>query len=74
MKIIYSILFASFSLLSWTSCSSYLEENPKDRLDEETAYSTLSDVQKNGVLSCIITWVDMSTVRAFRGQAEVSMI
>ena len=51
MKIIYSILFVSFSLLSWTSCSSYLEENPKDRLDEETAYSTLSDVQKNGVLS-----------------------
>ena len=51
MKRICSILFASFSLLSWTSCSSYLEENPKDRLDEETAYSTLSDVQKNGVLS-----------------------
>lgn len=51
MKKIYSILFASFSLLSWASCSSYLEENPKDRLDEETAYSTLSDVQKNGVLS-----------------------
>ena len=51
MKRIYSILFASFSLLSWTSCSSYLEENPKDRLDEETAYSTLSDVQKNGALS-----------------------
>lgn len=51
MKRIYSILFASFSLLSWVSCSSYLEENPKDRLDEETAYSTLSDVQKNGVLS-----------------------
>lgn len=51
MKRIYSILFASFPLLSWTSCSSYLEENPKDRLDEETAYSTLSDVQKNGVLS-----------------------
>lgn len=51
MKRIYSILFASFSLLPWTSCSSYLEENPKDRLDEETAYSTLSDVQKNGVLS-----------------------
>lgn len=51
MKRIYLILFASFSLLSWASCSSYLEENPKDRLDEETAYSTLSDVQKNGVLS-----------------------
>lgn len=51
MKRIYSILFASFFLLPWTSCSSYLEENPKDRLDEETAYSTLSDVQKNGVLS-----------------------
>lgn len=51
MKRIYSILFASFSLLSWASCSSYLEENPEDRLDEETAYSTLSDVQKNGVLS-----------------------
>lgn len=51
MKRIYSILFASFSLLPWTSCCSYLEENPKDRLDEETAYSTLSDVQKNGVLS-----------------------
>lgn len=51
MKRIYSILFASFSLLPWASCSSYLEENPKDRLDEETAYSTLSDVQKNGVLS-----------------------
>lgn len=51
MKRIYSILFVSFSLLSWTSCSSYLEENPKDRLDEETAYSTLPDVQKNGVLS-----------------------
>lgn len=51
MKRIYSILFASFSLLSWASCSSYLEENPKDRLDEEAAYSTLSDVQKDGVLS-----------------------
>lgn len=51
MKRIYSILFALFSLLSWASCSSYLEENPKDRLDEEAAYSTLSDVQKNGVLS-----------------------
>ncbi|WP_417129332.1 RagB/SusD family nutrient uptake outer membrane protein [Phocaeicola sp.] len=51
MKRIYSIIFASFSLLSWSSCSSYLEENPKDRLDEEAAYSTLSDVQKNGVLS-----------------------
>lgn len=51
MKRIYSILFASFFLLLWTSCSSYLEEKPKDRLDEETAYSTLSDVQKNGVLS-----------------------
>ena len=51
MKRIYSILVASFSLLSWASCSSYLEENPKDRLDEEAAYSTLSDVQKNGVLS-----------------------
>lgn len=51
MKRIYSILFASFFLLLWTSCSSYLEENPKDRLDEEAAYSTLSDVQKNGVLS-----------------------
>lgn len=51
MKRIYSILFASFSLLSWASCSSYLEENPKDRLGEEAAYSTLSDVQKNGVLS-----------------------
>lgn len=74
MKRIYSILFASFSLLSWTSCSSYLEENPKDRLDEETAYSTLSDVQKMVCFRCIITWVDMSTVRAFRGQAGVSMI
>lgn len=74
MKIIYSILFASFSLLSWTSCSSYLEENPKDRLDEETAYSTLSDVQKMGCFRCIIMWAVMSTVRAFREQAEVSMI
>lgn len=74
MKRIYSILFASFSLLSWTSCSSYLEENPKDRLDEETAYSTLSDVQKMGCFRCIITWVDMSIVRAFRGQVGVSMI
>lgn len=51
MKRIYSILLVSFALLSWISCSSYLEENPKDRLDEEAAYSTLSDVQKNGVLS-----------------------
>lgn len=51
MKRIYSIIFACFPLFSWTSCSSYLEENPKDRLNEEAAYSTLSDVQKNGVLS-----------------------
>ena len=74
MKRIYSILFASFSLLSWASCSSYLEENPKDRLDEETAYSTLSDVQKMGCFHCIITWADMSIVRVFKGQVEVSMI
>lgn len=51
MKRIYSIIFACFPLFAWTSCSSYLEENPKDRLNEEAAYSTLSDVQKNGVLS-----------------------
>ena len=74
MKRIYSILFASFSLLSWTSCSSYLEENPKDRLDEETAYSTLSDVQKNGVLSLYNYVGGYATVRAFRVQGEVSMI
>lgn len=38
-------------LLSGTSCSAYLDENPKDRMDEETAYTTLSDVQRNGVFS-----------------------
>lgn len=74
MKRIYSILFASFFLLLWTSCSSYLEENPKDRLDEETAYSTLSDVQKNGVLSLYNYVGGYVDSRAFREQAEVSMI
>ena len=30
--------------------------------------------RKMGCFRCIITWVDMSTVRAFREQVEVSMI
>lgn len=51
MKRIYIFISAALSLLSGASCSAYLDESPKDRLDEETAYSTLSDVQRNGVLS-----------------------
>lgn len=51
MKRIYVFISAALSLLSAASCSAYLDESPKDRLDEETAYSTLSDVQRNGVLS-----------------------
>lgn len=51
MKRIYVFISAALSLLSGASCSAYLDESPKDRLDEETAYSTLSDVQRNGVLS-----------------------
>lgn len=51
MKRIYVFMSAALSLLSGASCSAYLDESPKDRLDEETAYSTLSDVQRNGVLS-----------------------
>lgn len=51
MKRIYVFISAAFSLLAGASCSAYLDESPKDRLDEETAYSTLSDVQRNGVLS-----------------------
>lgn len=51
MKRIYVFMSAAFSLLAGASCSAYLDESPKDRLDEETAYSTLSDVQRNGVLS-----------------------
>lgn len=51
MKRIYVFISAALSLLSGASCSAYLDESPKDRLDEETAYSTLSDVQRNGVIS-----------------------
>lgn len=51
MKRIYVFISSALSLLSAASCSAYLDESPKDRLDEETAYSTLSDVQRNGVLS-----------------------
>lgn len=51
MKRIYVFISAALSLLAGASCSAYLDESPKDRLDEETAYSTLSDVQRNGVLS-----------------------
>lgn len=51
MKRIYIFISAALSLLAGASCSAYLDESPKDRLDEETAYSTLSDVQRNGVLS-----------------------
>lgn len=51
MKGIYKSVFMLFLFFSGASCSAYLEEEPKDRLDEETAYATLSDVQRNGVLS-----------------------
>lgn len=51
MKGIYKLIFIPISLLIGASCSAYLEEEPKDRMDEEAAYSTLSDVQRNGVLS-----------------------
>lgn len=51
MKGIYKSVFMLFLLFSGASCSAYLEEEPKDRLDEETAYATLSDVQRNAVLS-----------------------
>lgn len=51
MKGIYKLIFVPISLFLGASCSAYLEEEPKDRMDEEAAYSTLSDVQRNGVLS-----------------------
>lgn len=51
MKGIYKLIFVPISLFLGSSCSAYLEEEPKDRMDEEAAYSTLSDVQRNGVLS-----------------------
>lgn len=51
MKRIYQSFFMVSLFLFGASCSAYLEEEPKDRLDEETAYATLSDVQRNGVLS-----------------------
>lgn len=51
MKIIYRFVFMAFCLVLGASCSAYLEEEPKDRMDEGTAYATLSDLQRNGVLS-----------------------
>ncbi len=51
MKGIYKLIFVPILLFLGASCSAYLEEEPKDRMDEEAAYFTLSDVQRNGVLS-----------------------
>lgn len=33
------------------SCSKFLEEDPRDSLDEDTAYETLQELFQNGVLS-----------------------
>lgn len=46
---IHKLLFASLALLALTSCSAYLEENPTDRINEDEAYATASDVFLNGV-------------------------
>lgn len=51
MKRIYKYIFMASCLVLGASCSAYLEEEPMDRMDEETAYATLSDLQRNGVLS-----------------------
>lgn len=51
MKRIYKYIFMASCLVIGASCSAYLEEEPMDRMDEETAYATLSDLQRNGVLS-----------------------
>ena len=52
MKTQYAFIFLLLFLLPGaTSCSKFLEEDPRDSLDENTAYETLQQLFQNGVLS-----------------------
>lgn len=52
MKRQYTFIFLLLSLLlGMPSCSKFLEEDPRDSLDEDTAYETLQELFQNGVLS-----------------------
>lgn len=52
MKLKAYIWAVSLSVtMAGTSCSRFLEENPRDSLPEEAAYNSLQDLFRNGVIS-----------------------
>jgi len=48
-KLIYSLLFTVGISCLFTSCSGFLDENPRDKLEEDNAYSSLSSLYLNAV-------------------------
>ena len=66
--ITYSLLFAS--LLALVSCNSFLEDNPTDRLPEDEAYNTLSDLRHNALGSIYLNIGGSSPSQGLQGTAR----
>ena len=66
--ITYSLLFAS--LLALASCNSFLEDNPTDRLPEDEAYNTLSDLRNNALGSIYLNIGGSSPSQGLQGTAR----
>ena len=66
--ITYSLLFAS--LLALVSCNSFLEDNPTDRLPENEAYNTLSDLRNNALGSIYLNIGGSSPSQGLQGTAR----
>ena len=50
-RILYSMLIAASTMVSFSSCDSFLEENPKDQITEEQAYKNSTLIYLNTVAS-----------------------
>lgn len=66
--ITYSLLIAS--LLALVSCNSFLEDNPTDRLPEDEAYNTLSDLRHNALGSIYLNIGGSSPSQGLQGTAR----
>lgn len=66
--ITYSLLIAS--LLALVSCNSFLEDNSTDRLPEDEAYNTLSDLRHNALGSIYLNIGGSSPSQGLQGTAR----
>ena len=67
--ITYSLLLVA-SILALVSCNSFLEDNPTDRLSEDDAYNTISDLRNNALGSIYLNIGGSSPSQGLQGTAR----